>query len=85
MNVEAEMSFQHEEPEFDFSYVFEYSQEGQNEPETGGCSRAMEGFFLSLYCMSCMLHSVRALDCTVRLQKSFYMCAKMLNAANQTK
>lgn len=45
MNVEAEMSFQHEEPEFDFSYVFEYSQEGQNEPETGGCSRAMEGFF----------------------------------------
>lgn len=41
------MSFQHEEQEFDFSYVFEYSQDVQKEPETGEYSRVMEGFFSS--------------------------------------
>ncbi len=44
------MSFQHEEQEFDFSYVFEYNQDVQNEPEKGGYSWAMEGFF-SLLCV----------------------------------
>ena len=34
--VETEMSSQHEEQEFDFSYMFEYSQDVQKEPETGG-------------------------------------------------
>lgn len=43
------MSFQHEEQEFDFSYVFEYNQGVQSEPETGGYSRAMTGFFSLLY------------------------------------
>lgn len=30
------MSFQHDEQEFDFSYMFEYNQDVQSEPETGG-------------------------------------------------
>lgn len=30
------MSFQHDEQEFDFSYVFEYGQGVQKEPERGG-------------------------------------------------
>ena len=32
----AEMSFQHEEQEFDFSYLFEDSECDQSEPERGG-------------------------------------------------
>lgn len=31
----AEMSFQHEEQEFDFNYIFEYSQSVQKEGEKG--------------------------------------------------
>lgn len=45
----AKMSFPHEEQEFDFSYVFEYSQGVQDVPERGGYSRAVEGVFSLLY------------------------------------
>lgn len=46
----AEMSFPHEEQEFDFSYVFEYSQGVQGEPETGGYLKVMEGFSFFIVC-----------------------------------
>lgn len=56
------MSFQHEEQEFDFSYVFEYSQDVQKEPETGGYS-SNEGL-LFFCCVTCILHTVMGLLCT---------------------
>lgn len=43
------MSSQHEEEEFDFSYVFEYS----GRPVTGGFSKQNDGLYSD--CMSCVL------------------------------
>lgn len=33
--TEAKMSFQHDEQEFDFSYMFEYNRDVQDEPKVG--------------------------------------------------
>lgn len=43
------MSFQDDEQEFDFNYIFEYSQDAKSEPVTGGYSTAKEVIFLVLY------------------------------------
>ncbi len=76
------MSFQHEEQEFDFNYVFEYNQDVQNEPETGGYSRAMEGFFYLLYVLyiaECGGTAVYWAQQEKRLHKSVYFCVKRLS------
>lgn len=64
------MSFQHDEQEFDFSYMFEYNQDVQSEPETGGYSTAKEGFFPVLYVLF-TAQCERALLCTGINQEKF--------------
>lgn len=43
------MSFQDDEQEFDFSYMFEYSQDAKSDQVTGGYSTAKEAIILVLY------------------------------------
>lgn len=51
---QAEMSFQHEEQDLDFSYMFEYNQDVPNESEPGGYVQQFWTLYF-LYCISCLL------------------------------